>query len=220
MAQTRIEIEKAQAEAAELADQLADDLDTSKANLNVAKGQIDNLKESMLLAEAQAKREIEAMTEKMAASHEKAHTSQAALAESRKRADELAAMLTTADQARIHADQAKATAEQTAAVLAAKLDAAEQLKVNYEKEITTLMQRELEAINRADIAEKHASDLATDRDMAVMSAAEARERTAKLAGQLEATLTQNAALLAQLVPPKPVKAIKQPNPTQPNLINK
>lgn len=81
-----------------------------------------------------------------------------------------------------------------------KADTQAEARVELEKTLATLIQREIEAISRAEVAETRVNDLTGDRDIAVMKAAEARERAAVLTGQLSATLDQNAALLTRLVP--------------------
>ncbi len=56
--------------------------------------------------------------------------------------------------------------------------------------------------------------LQADRDALQESATAARERAASLAGQLEATQTQNVALLAALKPQEPAAAV-EPAPVKP-----
>ena len=104
----RQEMEQAQAEAVELADQVAAELDAARA-------QIEQQTAALKLAEAQAAQ--------LAAAQEAAHTAQAALAEAQKRADGLAALL---EQERAATREAQAKAEKAltdAAKMAGKLEA-------------------------------------------------------------------------------------------------
>lgn len=105
---TRQEMEQAQKETVELADQVAAELDAARA-------QIETQAEALKQAEAQA--------QQLAAAQEAAHTAQAALAEAQKRADGLAALLELEQQAKAEA-QAKAEKALTdAARLEGKLEA-------------------------------------------------------------------------------------------------
>lgn len=100
---TRQEMEQAQQEAAELADQLAADLDAARA-------QIEH--------QAQTIEQAQQLAAQLAAAQEQAHMAQAALAEAQKRADGLAALL---EQERASTAAAQAKAEQAIAA-AAKLE--------------------------------------------------------------------------------------------------
>ena len=114
----RQEMEQAQAEAVELADQVAAELDAARA-------QIEQQGAALKLAEAQAAQ--------LAAAQEAAHTAQAALAEAQKRADGLAALL---EQERAATKEAQAKAEKAltdAAKLAGKLEALQPAKVAGKK---------------------------------------------------------------------------------------
>ena len=109
----RQEMEQAQAEAVELADQVAAELDQARA-------QIETQAAALKLAEAQAAQ--------LAAAQEAAHTAQAALAEAQKRADGLAALL---EQERAATREAQAKAEKAltdAAKLEGKLEALQPAK--------------------------------------------------------------------------------------------
>lgn len=104
----RQEMEQAQAEAVELADQVAADLDAARAQIE---------------QQAAALKQAEAQAVQLAAALEAAHTAQAALAEAQKRADGLAALL---EQERAATREAQAKAEKAltdAAKLAGKLEA-------------------------------------------------------------------------------------------------
>ena len=114
---TRQEMEQSQAEAAELADQMAVEIEQQKA-------QIEKDSEALKQGEVQAQQqalEKTAMAEKVAADNEMAHTAQAALTEAQKRGDELAALLDQERTARASAEQARAAGEQQGAVQVAKL---------------------------------------------------------------------------------------------------
>ena len=115
----RQEMEQAQAEAVELADQVAAELDAARA-------QIEQQTAALKLAEAQAAQ--------LAAAQEAAHTAQAALAEAQKRADGLAALL---EQERAATKEAQAKAEKAltdAAKLAGKLEALQPAKAAGKKQ--------------------------------------------------------------------------------------
>lgn len=106
----RLEMEQQQREAAELADQMA-------AEIELQKAQIEKDGEALKLAEAQAAQ--------LAAAQEAAHTAQAALAEAQKRADGLAAFLEQERAATKEAQAKVETAIAEAAELRGKLAAIE-----------------------------------------------------------------------------------------------
>ena len=109
----RQEMEQAQAEAVELADQVAADLDAARAQIE---------------QQAAALKQAEAQAVQLAAALEAAHTAQAALAEAQKRADGLAALL---EQERAATREAQAKAEKAltdAAKLEGKLEALQPAK--------------------------------------------------------------------------------------------
>ena len=115
----RQEMEQAQAEAVELADQVAADLDAARAQIE---------------QQAAALKQAEAQAVQLAAALEAAHTAQAALAEAQKRADGLAALL---EQERAATNEAQAKAEKAltdAAKLAGKLEALQPAKVAGKKQ--------------------------------------------------------------------------------------
>ena len=115
----RQEMEQAQAEAVELADQVAADLDAARAQIE---------------SQAAALKQAEAQTAQLAAAQEAAHTAQAALAEAQKRADGLAALL---EQERAATKEAQAKAEKAltdAAKLAGKLEALQPAKAAGKKQ--------------------------------------------------------------------------------------
>ena len=115
----RQEMEQAQAEAVELADQVAADLDAARAQIE---------------SQAAALKQAEAQAAQLAAAQEAAHTAQAALAEAQKRADGLAALL---EQERAATKEAQAKAEKAltdAAKLAGKLEALQPAKAAGKKQ--------------------------------------------------------------------------------------
>jgi len=159
----RVEMEHAQAEAVELADALAADLDAARVEIEQ---QADAFKTAEVQAGQQAL-EIKALIETVAAAREDANVAEAALAESRARADELANMFNLERSRRAEAEQARATAEQSAAVLSARLDAAER---------------------RAEEAERRAEASAKD-----SAAARNAEQSARIAEQAAQARLESAA---------------------------
>lgn len=143
--QTRLEMEQSQAEAAELADQLAADLDAAKVQIAKDGDAIRN-------AETQAAQQLlekDVMTEKIAVAKEVAHTAQAALAEAQKRADELAGLLKQERDARAAADLSKSSAVQLAAVTASELNAAERRGTEAEAREKVALSERIEAEKQA-----------------------------------------------------------------------
>lgn len=198
--QTRVDMEQSQAEAAELADQLAAELDVTKAT--VAK-QTEAIALTEMVSAKQAIK-IEGMTKRIAEAEDAAHSSGAALAELRVRVDELSSTLDKERSARAAADQAKAVAEQQAAAIAAKLEAADrragesdareklvQERAVEAEKLAASLTAKLEAAERrageSDARENAAQAKAEEADKA---AREAREAAAELRGKIEA-LTAN-----------------------------
>ncbi len=127
----RQEMEQAQAEAAELADQLAAELDSAKLR-------IEKIGEDLNLAAQHAKQqatENEAMARRVGEFNEATHTAQAALAESQKRADELLSLLDQERAARSFAEHTRAAADQQIAVLSIKLETMTADQERMKKEI-------------------------------------------------------------------------------------
>ena len=128
----RGEMEKAQAEAAELADQLAADLEGAQAT-------IEQQRQTLASAETQAGQQAAksaALVQQLAQQTDAAHSAAAALAEARARIEQLSGMFDQERTERIagHAQERTervaaqnraSAAEQSAAVLAARLEGAE-----------------------------------------------------------------------------------------------
>ena len=165
---TRHEMEQAQAEAAELADQMAAEIEQQKAQM--AKDS-DALKMAELQTQQQAW-DNETMAAKLAAAEEAAHTAQAALAEAQKRGDELASLLDQERSIRSTAEQAKAAAELQVAVQEANLDA--------------LAVEKAEALKQANEAQKRCDAQAALFDQERAARTTAEQQAAVLAAKLEA----------------------------------
>ena len=117
----RGEMEKAQAEAAELADQLAADLEGAQAT-------IEQQRQTLASAETQAGQQAAksaALVQQLAQQTDAAHSAAAALAEARARIEQLSGMFDQERTERIAAQNRASAAEQSAAVLAARLEGAE-----------------------------------------------------------------------------------------------
>lgn len=176
--------------------------DKLQAELNEAKQQ---------LADAQARseelaRELTAVRQREAEANSRADRAEARVVEMEKRVDDLRGELelSHAEVERVRADQAQAAQQSRAAVDAAHaaaegvraelvrvqatLEAQAQAHADHRKMTAAEVQRLGEQLTNAQI----------ERDQATKAAAEARERAAGLAGQLEATQGQNAALLAAI----------------------
>lgn len=189
----RSEMERAQAEAAELADQLAGDLDAALA-------QIEQQAEALKLAQAEGEQEkkwrLEIEREFERVKNEAVRdieASRAALSESRERADALAAMHDQERAERVAADKAKAASEQTAAVLTDRLDAAERRASEVAKEAKEARHAEQQARIAEQAAQTRLESAAREIEQAMATAAEARaeaktasETAAELRGRLVA----------------------------------
>lgn len=197
----RVEMEQAQAEAAELADQLAADLDAAKAQIEQDSDALKSA-QAEIADEKRWRLEIEREMERVRnEAVQDIEASRAALAESKKRADELAAMLNQERAERITAEQGRAAAEQTAAVLTARLDAAErrasdaeareqvaQAKAEQAESLTALARQAEQSARVAEqAAQARLESAGREIEQAKTSAAEARAE-AKAAGEAAAEL--------------------------------
>lgn len=203
---TRQEMEQAQAEAAELADQLAADLDAAKA-------QIENDGKALKLAAAQIeteqkwRREIEYETAQIRnAAAMEVESARAALEESQKRADELVALFSQERAACTAAEQARTAAAQAVAELTARLDAAERRAAEAEaraeaaiKDAAAARQAEQQARIAEQAVQARLESAAREIEQARKAAQEARaeakaagEMAAELRGKLAAIETQGA----------------------------
>lgn len=112
-----------------------------------------------------------------------------------------------------HAEQHKQTAAEIAAARAATEAArAELVKVQAKAEAAELAHAEQrkQAATEAHRAAERMTKAQTERDDATKAATEARERAARLAGQVEAMQQQNAALMAAIQPHAESKPKKTP----------
>ena len=176
--------------------------DKLQAELNEAKQQ---LADAQAQSEEQA-RELAAVRQREAEASSRADRAEARVVEMEKRVDDLRGELelSHAEVERVRADQVQAAQQSRAAVEAAHaaaegvraelvrvqatLEAQAQAHADHRKMTAAEVQRLGEQLTNAQI----------ERDQAAKAAAEARERAAGLAGQLEATQGQNAALLAAI----------------------
>lgn len=190
----RLEMEKAQAEAGELADQLA-------ADLEAAQVAIQEEREALKTAKVQATQkatEIADLVRQLGEQTDAAHSAAAALAEARARIEQLTGLLHQERTERAAAEKQASAAEQSAAVLMARLEGSEQNRAQAEA-------RAVEADKQADIArqteqsariaeqaaqarlESAARELETIRKQAAESRAAAKkagEEAAELRGRL------------------------------------
>jgi DNA repair exonuclease SbcCD ATPase subunit len=197
----RGEMEKAQAEAAELADQLAADLEGAQAT-------IEQQRQTLASAETQAGQQAAksaALVQQLAQQTDAAHSAAAALAEARARIEQLSGMFDQERTERIagHAQERTervaaqnraSAAEQSAAVLAARLEGAERAREQAQASA-------VEAEKLASAAEQSAAVLAARlegaeraREQAQASAVEA-EKLASAARRAE----QSARIAEQAV---------------------
>lgn len=186
----------------EVRQQAAEACDRLQAELNEAKQQ---LADAQAQSEEQA-RELAAVRQREAEASSRADRAEARVVEMEKRVDDLRGELelSHAEVERVRADQVQAAQQSRAAVEAAHaaaegvraelvrvqatLEAQAQAHADHRKMTAAEVQRLGEQLTNAQI----------ERDQAAKAAAEARERAAGLAGQLEATQGQNAALLAAI----------------------
>lgn len=199
---TRQEMEQAQAEAAELADQLAADLDAARAQIEQQAGVLERStegqrKQAELISELDAKIGVYELAIAKA---------EAIIPELEGRVSDQAKIIDQECAARQNAEQAKAAAEQQAAVLAAQLEAAERRASEAEaraeaatKDAAAARQAEQSARVAEHAAQARLESAAREIEQAKAAAAEARaeakqagEAAAELRGKLDAIETQGA----------------------------
>lgn len=171
--------------------------------------ELNDVKQQLADAQAQSEelaRELATVRQREAEANSRADRAEARVVEMEKRVDDLRGELelSHAEVERVRADQAQAAQQSRAAIEAAHaaaegvrselvrvqatLEAQAQAHADHRKMTAAEVQRLGEQLTNAQI----------ERDQAAKAAAEARERAAGLAGQLEATQGQNAALLAAI----------------------
>jgi colicin import membrane protein len=167
-------------------------------------------------AAAQQAQELATVRQQLADASSRADKAEARIAEIEHRAADLRGELDRAhaDADRLRTENAEArklaTAEIEAAHAAADAARVELVKVQAKAEAAALAHAEQrkQAAAEAHRADERMTKTQAERDDATKAAAEARERAAGLAGQVQAMQEQNAALLAAIKPqgePKPKK---------------
>lgn len=208
---TRQQLETAQQEATELADQLSTELEVLQA---AYKDTLTDLQAANATLE-QLQQENATLARQLA-------TTEARAEETTKRADDLKAELQHAHTANTEQRQRHTSEVQT---LQANLTSTSDTLKTQTAEATRL-QAQLAHLQQQHQAqqERHTHEIQqlgerldkaqTDKEQAQQAASQNREETAQLRGELEALRTQNTALLASLTPPAPDtpkgKAIKPP----------
>lgn len=213
---TRQQLETAQQEATELADQLSAELEALQANYKEA---VSDLQEARAHLE-QANRERVTLTCQLA-------TSEARVEETTKRADDLKAELQHAHQdnstqhqrhnQEIEAQRQRHSqelqtlkAELAASTEALKTRSAEATRLDVELTQAKAQAAHLQQQHQTQ-QERSAADIKqlgelldkaqTEKEQAQQAASASREEAAQMRGELEALRTQNAALLAMVKPP-------------------
>lgn len=203
----RTELEADRAEATELADRLADEVEGLKVRLVAVEE-----------AESAARNEAEELRDQLAAAQEQAHTADARTQEIERRAADLRTELDRAHQDADRARQALTEQQQAAKATADQLDQvrAQLAKAEARSESTEAQAAELrtrladqeqaaqeqrkEAAAEAHRMAERMTAAQAERDQARQEAGKAREEAARLAGQLQAHQEQAAALLARINP--------------------
>lgn len=201
----RGELDAMRQELAEAFERQAAELDAAGASLETERA-----------AAAQQAQELAAVRQQLAEAVSRADKAEARIDEIEHRAADLRDELD-----RAHADADRLCTENTEArqQAAAKVEAAnaatdaaraELVKVQAKAEAIeqTHTEQRKQAVTEAHRAAERMTKAQTERDDATKAAAEARERAAGLAGQVQAMQVQNAALLAAIKPqgePKPKK---------------
>ena len=202
---TRQQLENAQQEATELADQLSAELEALQANYKEA---VNDLQEARTHLD-QANRERVTLTRQLA-------TTEARAEETTKRADDLKAELqhahqeNTAQRQRHSQERQALKADLAASAEALKTRSAETARLDAEltqaKAHAAHLQQQHQTQQERSAAElqqigERLTQAQTDKEQAQQAASASRETAAQLRGELEALRTQNAALLASLTAP-------------------
>lgn len=205
-AQVAWDVERGEAET--LRDELSTAFEAQAAELDLAQRKLGELEACMTSAEQQAAD----LRRQLAGATERAGTAEARAVEIEKRADDLKAAVTAAQEA------AKATVDELEAERqrhgadAARLDAAlselAMVKAKAQADQEQHTEQRERAAEEAHRTTERMSKVEAERDAARKETAETREAAASLRGQLDATTSQNAALLAALTPAQPVPPSK------------
>jgi len=196
-AQTAWETERTELDA--MRQEMATAYETQATELEATQERATEIQHAADAAAEGYTKELAAVREQLAAATTRAERAEARVAEIEKRADGLQGELTRAHQ---DADQVRAELEtlrkdsaaeierlrSELAGVRAKAEAAEEAHQAQRKTAAAEAHRAAELLTKAQ----------AERDTARQQAGEAREGAAKLAGQLEAVQSQNAALLATL----------------------
>ena len=177
--QTRTELEQSRAEAAELADALAAELDVTKATITQQADEISAAAQVVV----EKTRQLDDMTRQFAAAQDEAHSSAAALTELRARVSELNNLLDQERADRDVANEAKAMAEQRVAVLDTRLH-------EVDARIAEAIDRERTAQGRATEAEKTIASLTAKLEAAVATSDRANQEHKDAVAQLRQDLTE------------------------------
>ena len=203
----RGELDAMRQELAEAFERQAVELDAAGAALETEKA-----------AAAQQAQELAAVRQQLADASSRADKAEARIAEIEHRAADLRGELDRAhaDADRLRTENAdarqQAAAEIEAAHTATDAARAELVKVQAKAEATEQAHAEQrkQTATEAHRAAERMTKAQTERDDATKTAAEARERAAGLAGQVQAMQEQNAALLAAIKPQGEAKPKKIP----------
>jgi chromosome segregation ATPase len=200
-AQTAWETERTELDA--MRQEMATAYETQATELEATQERATEIQHAADAAAEGYTKELAAVREQLAAATTRAERAEARVAEIEKRADGLQGELTRAHQ---DADQVRGELESLRKDSAAEIERlrSELAGVRAKAEAA---EEAHQAQRKTAAAEAHrAAELLTnaqaERDTARQQAGEAREGAAKLAGQLEAVQSQNAALLATLKPGK------------------
>ena len=201
---TRTQLETAQQEATELADQLSADLEALQANHEQAMTDLETVSTHL----GQARHENAALSRQLA-------TTEARAEETTKRADDFKAELHTAQSANHaqrerHAEETKALqAQLTTTEKALQIEVAEVIRLKLElthaqTQATTAQQQQQTQQERytEELLQMgtRLNQAQAEREQALQAEGQSREAAAGMRGELEALRVQNAALLATLKP--------------------
>ena len=208
----RAELEADRAEATELADKLAGDVEQLQSRL----ASIEAAEQAARIeaAEQAARIEADELRGQLTAATEQAHTAEARAVEIERRAGELRTELDRAHQDAEQARGALAEQQKATAAAAAQLDQVREelagVRAKADAEREAHQEQKKAAAAEAHRTAERLTAAQGERDQARKEAGQAREEAARLAGQLDTLKEQSAALLARITPP----AADQAKPTR------